>query len=307
MSGPATIYFSGGRTSGYMLARLRALHDDKFSERFVVVFSNTGKEMPETLDFVHEVETRWHIPIVWTEYCRIPARMVPKGVYPTPQRNKNLEKQAEAGEMAHWFRVVSYETASRNGEPFDALLEWMSVLPNPVMRACSSELKIRTGFRYLFSLGHTKLQSYIGIRKDEEHRAIQILAGTPTFNTPSFPLVEWDVREKDVLLFWKTNDFDLRLKSYQGNCDLCFLKAKWKQVQVARDNPSLIPWWENWEAKKKKEIGPAPGAYFRAGRSIAEIRALAESGQRIKNTPDDIDIPCGCAERGFDSQLELAY
>ena len=36
-------------------------------EGSAVVFANTGKEMPQTLDFVHECEMRWNVPIIWVE------------------------------------------------------------------------------------------------------------------------------------------------------------------------------------------------------------------------------------------------
>lgn len=46
---PAVISFSGGRTSAYMLRRCldAGVPDDCY-----VIFSNTGRELPETLDFV---------------------------------------------------------------------------------------------------------------------------------------------------------------------------------------------------------------------------------------------------------------
>lgn len=56
-----------------------------------VVFCNTGKERPETLDFVERCSQRWGVPVTWLEYRHT------KGVGPT-------------------FAVVDYGTASRDGE-----------------------------------------------------------------------------------------------------------------------------------------------------------------------------------------------
>jgi 3'-phosphoadenosine 5'-phosphosulfate sulfotransferase (PAPS reductase)/FAD synthetase len=58
-----------------------------------VIFTNTGKEREQTLEFLHQQETVLGVPLIWLEYCRF-----------------NRWKQ------------VSFETASRKGEPFEALL-----------------------------------------------------------------------------------------------------------------------------------------------------------------------------------------
>ena len=47
------INFSGGRTSGFMLRKILDAFDNKLPDDLPVCFANTGKEMPQTLDFVH--------------------------------------------------------------------------------------------------------------------------------------------------------------------------------------------------------------------------------------------------------------
>ena len=121
------ISFSGGRTSGYMLWRILDANGGKLPDDAVVVFANTGKEDEATLKFVHDCETNWNVPIVWLEYC---AHEDPK------QR----------------FKVVNYQTASRNGEPFEAVIRQRNYLPNPVTRFCTAEMKIRTIHKYLKSI-----------------------------------------------------------------------------------------------------------------------------------------------------------
>lgn len=49
--GNVQIAFSGGRTSAYMLHKLLDANGG-LPDRAVVTFQNTGREMPETLDFV---------------------------------------------------------------------------------------------------------------------------------------------------------------------------------------------------------------------------------------------------------------
>lgn len=293
------VLFSGGRTSGYMLRKMIKQHPN-FRSEFIVCFANTGKERPETLDFVHQVETRWRIRVVWLEYCRVKATDVSAGIFPTPRRNQNLARAAERGDSIHWFKEVTFETAARNGEPFDELLAWMGPLPNIIGRGCSTQLKVRTVMRYLFSLGVKTYEAYIGIRKDEAIRAVQITASADDYETPKFPLIEWGVTENEVLLFWDSNDFDLRLQSYEGNCDLCFLKARWKRVQLVRENPGSVDWWKAWEARKAAS-GSKRGAQFDKSASYEKIESLALSGATIsRRGKAAVDIPCSCVERAFD-------
>ena len=91
------INFSGGRTSAYMTKRLIDEGDD-----YLITFQNTGKEMPQTLDFINECDKRWNLNVVWLEY-----------------------------RFGNNFEVVTYETASRDGRPFDeAIAHKKQFLPN---------------------------------------------------------------------------------------------------------------------------------------------------------------------------------
>src|SRR4051812_42051434 len=94
---------SGGRTSGMML---RNLMDDGVDVS--PMFCNTGKERDETLDFVHEIEVKWGIPIVWLEYTRVPASSLDPAVYPFKRSQATIRQQSDKGETAHWFKIVNY-------------------------------------------------------------------------------------------------------------------------------------------------------------------------------------------------------
>lgn len=65
---PAVISFSGGRSSGYMLYKILKAHDFNLPSNIEVVFANTGKEMPQTLDFIRDVSINWGVCITWLEY-----------------------------------------------------------------------------------------------------------------------------------------------------------------------------------------------------------------------------------------------
>ena len=105
-SGNVLISFSGGRTSGYMLHKILEVNGD-LPERCKVVFANTGREMPETLDFVQECSERWRVPITWVEYRRTDK---------------------------HSFTEVNHNSASRDGEPFEALISYHKRVPDSVRR-----------------------------------------------------------------------------------------------------------------------------------------------------------------------------
>jgi hypothetical protein len=213
------INFSGGRTSAYMTKRLI----DGGLTDYIVTFQNTGKELPQTLDFINECDNQWGLNIVWLEY-RQPAT----------------------------FEVVTYETASRNGQPYDALLQQRpSSIPNHQFRFCTLELKINTLKRYLKSIGITDYISFNGIRYDEPRRWGKVIEDV------ELPLVKWKTTKQDVLEFWSKQSFDLKVNEPYGNCDCCFLKGKGKLAIIAKEKPELFDWWiekESYGRQWKKEI-----------------------------------------------------
>ena len=229
--GRVMIQFSGGRTSAYMLHQI-AEANGGIPERAVVSFQNTGREMPETLDFVQECGERWGIPIVWLEY------------------------QPEAPR----FRVVSHNSASRDGEPFAALIRKRGFLPNRVARFCTAELKVHCASRYAKSRGWESWHSAVGIRADEQRR----LPKSPPKErwTPWHPLVAAGVTKRDVAAFWRRQPFTLRLPNVKGNtalgnCDGCFLKSEATRAALARGYPDRFAWWVRMEAEIASTFRPA--------------------------------------------------
>lgn len=206
------IQFSGGRTSAYMTKRLI---DEGLTDT-IVCFQNTGKESLETLDFVNECDKRWNLNIVWLEYG-----------------GKNT------------FKIVTYETASRNGEPFDLAIEENKALPNSLMRWCTRILKIETCNRYLKSIGIVDYVTYLGLRYDEPKRWMRRVGN----ENEELPLVKWKTTKHIVREFWANNDFDLMIDEPFGNCDLCFHKRPNQVKYIAKHHPEKLDWWTNWEKK----------------------------------------------------------
>lgn len=289
---------SFGQTSGYMLHKLIWGNRRCFSKDFLVVFENTGKEHDKTLEFGHQIETRWGIKINWLEYTRVPATQIPTDVYPEGRQRDNLKKKQDAGETDHWFKVVDYSTAKRdsdNDTPFDELLGWANTLPNTRTRMCSVQLKIRTRDRFLRSIGVLDFDSYIGIRADEAHRVNEILTNVDKYETPHFPLVTDKVTKRDVDSFWDRQPFRLEIPNYMGNCKFCFLKRYWKRIRVAQEDPSAIEWAARQEEVFKNKCSGA-GAFFRDNQSYAGV--IADSKHPEFDLGDE-DVPCSCSIGGY--------
>jgi hypothetical protein len=271
---PTCISFSGGRTSAYMLWRVLQSNGGKLPEDAIVCFANTGKEDEATLKFVHDCEVNWNVKIHWLEYC----------YHETP---------------AQRFKVVDYETASRDGEPFFELIDQNGspYLPNPVARICTAKLKIKVIHHYLKSIGweHDESSDWVGIRADEHRRASKI-------DRSRTPLVTEGITKEDVGLFWRTQSFDLGLPNINGvtmhgNCDLCFLKPAHQIFSLIQEKPERALWWMKMEAhatSSNKTYGD--GAKFRKDRpSYKDMYEFANKQTNLFDQNEEA-ISCFCGD-----------
>lgn len=272
ITGPTCISFSGGRTSAYMLWRVlqsnEGLPDDA-----IVCFANTGKEEEATLEFVRDCAEYWQVPITWLEF-------------------RDTEDR---------FEVVTFETASRNGEPFEALIRKRNYLPNPVTRFCTIDLKIRPIGRYLLSIGmaDTKTEaenmSMIGMRADEQRRAAKIA------DKSRIPLVTAGITKEDVGAFWRAQPFDLGLPNnngvtMHGNCDLCFLKGGAQILSLIAEKPARAVWWAGMEALALALASKPSGAVFRSDRPSYASMAQFANDQADMFDKNEEAIACFCGD-----------
>lgn len=233
IAGPAQIAFSGGRTSGYMLYQILEANGG-LPPDVHVSFQNTGKERKETLEFIHECETRWGVKVNWLEW---------------------VGRGADNGFRRPAWKYVDFEMADRIGTPFERLIQEKGYLPNVKHRICTANLKIRVGEAFMRSLGYDEWDSVMGIRADEPKRVARML--TPgrdnTAGDPVLPLYRANVSKPEILAWWKAQPFDLDLdpEGDLGNCDLCFLKGRAKNVKALRTEPHLAVWW----LKQEKYVG----------------------------------------------------
>ena len=274
ITGPAVISFSGGRTSAYMLWRILQAHGGTLPDDVIVCFANTGREMPATLRFVHDCQTQWGVPVHWLEYRR------------------------DHGTGQVWADEVGFNSASRNGEPFKMAIGAKQMLPNPVARYCTVQLKIRTIRRWCGKRfgERTAWRQVIGLRADEPRRVERIMdpvrqkQGGVEARNVTVPLAAAGVTKADVLAFWAAQPFDLALKgAWEGNCDGCFLKREAAIARMSRDYPERMAWWANIEAEfAAMPVRSGAAAFFRADRPHYAAIATTERDQaRMDLGPDD--------------------
>lgn len=241
---PTFAQISGGRTSGYMADLLKSDPDTFF------MFQNTGREKPETYDFLNKMDKEWGLNLIWLEYhCPDPTK--------------------KAG-----FKVVSYETANREGVPFAQLIQKRKAIPNKYKRFCTAELKVKTARRWIRAQGLLRWNYAIGYRADEPTRKVR----SDTMQTALTPLRDRGVVALDIAAFWKGNSFDLDLpmmpngKTFGGNCEGCFWHSEYQNAMLCKQRPESVKWLIEQEQKM--------GHTFNDSFSFKEMAGL------VKTLPD---------------------
>ena len=267
---PYHISFSGGRTSGYMTKMLLDNYSDHYD--FIVTFANTGIEHPKTLEFVNKCDTIFGFNTVW------------------------LEAVVHQGRKSCTYKVVDFETASRDGTPFERVIEKYGI-PNVKFPGCTRELKLNPMRSYLRSIGidHRKIPTAIGIRDDETRRVNPSVASEMMLE---YPLIDiWPCDKSDVLAWWKTQPFDLEIDEFEGNCLGCCKKSIKKLFQQIERDPSVFDWHRRME-DTHRFTGPAPNerVFFRGGLDTRRLFKLYEENKGVPMRIAADDENGGCSE-----------
>lgn len=297
---------SGGRSSAMMT--IEGLRRPEY-QNALVTFQNTGKEDARTLDFVNQIdEYLGGGVVVWLEYDNAEI--------------DGFDKQWNPIKLKPGYRIVTYETAGRKGEPFERLIDSHNHIPNIMQRSCTKYLKVLTKKKYCqHGLGLDTWTDLLGIRYDEPRRynkAKNIFDGFAEDlfgNSPKrkknlrtddgfdveYPLVKWKVNKKLVMDYWRAMPFDLGapskpigelsdFNSDDGNCDNCFLKGKKQQIRSAIRRPESFDWWIEQELKT--------GNNFNKDISFKDITRMAEIYKTqidaFDQLYDDPSIECFC-------------
>lgn len=282
------ISFSGGETSALMTRLLLTKWRDKYAS-IKVLFANTGQENEATLEFVRNCDNMFGFNTVW------------------------LEAVPQQGRIGTKHRIVNFDTASRNGEPFEAVIDKYGI-PNQKFPQCTRELKLRPMKSYLRSIGWLA-QCYdiaIGIRADESARR----SNAATESNIVYPLLDWlPITKPEVNSFWASQPFRLNLAGYQGNCKTCWKKSFRKLMTLMDEDHTQFDFFERMERDKgligsefkKKYVLGYKRVFFRGSLSVSDLRKMyantdwvsAENDAVIyadKSIELDIDPIDGCVE-----------
>lgn len=251
---------SGGETSWYMAKLLK----DKIGHEheLVYVFANTGKEREETLEFNEKCSNLFGIDLIWVE--AVVHHGIRKG-------------------CTH--KVVDFNSASREGEPFRDVISKYGI-PNVRYLHCTRELKTNPMRDFIKSIGWKNYKTAIGIRSDEIDR----VSANHKKNKLIYPLVSpFPTSKPEINRFWSQQPFRLDLKSYEGNCDLCFKKTLRKLLTIISEGKVDAKWWMDTErdfetfSGNRESVNPP----YRFNRGSMPFRELIELSKGVFEPSED--------------------
>lgn len=274
------VSFSGGETSAYM-AQWLIKHKAKNYPEMIFVFANTGQENEQTLRFVEKCDNHFGLGVVWVE-----AVVNEDGVGTT-------------------HKIVNYETASRNGEPFEAMIEKYGI-PNQAYPHCTRELKLQPMRSYIKSIGWKtgEYHTAIGIRCDEIDR----VNANHKEHGLIYPLVsDHPITKPQINEWWELQPFRLNLKGYEGNCKWCWKKSLRKHLTLLQEHPE----WYEFPKRMERTYGLSghnvdgtQRVFFRGNKSVEDLRLMLKTTPFEPATDDAreytyqpmLDLSAGCSE-----------
>lgn len=294
---------SGGRSSAYQVAHIVEANGS-VPRGAICTFENTGKEREETLVFVDRMDRHFQLDLLWLEH--------------DPEAPGRVKR-------------VTFETAARNGEPFDAFLSdivpkrrdgtaGVRPLPNPAQRSCTATLKTKTLHRYVRQhLGWSmRYYSVLGFRADERARyerrvKADLKRGWDEGGKAVFPMYRAGAVQADVQAFFPWDPekaacelevpFTLELDSNWGNCDFCFMKSTWKikeqmvyealRYQVRIELGATPPPTVQWWIAKEERVSDRPGPFRLDRPTFRELWAQVCAGDLESAVPEGKEDACG--------------
>lgn len=272
------VSFSGGRTSAVMTKMILERWSSEYEIQ--VTFVNTGCEHPNTLEFVRQCDEHWGFGTTW------------------------IEAKIHHGERrGPTYNIVDFDSASRNGEPFEEYVKKYGI-PGPSHPQCTSRLKEEP--MHAFRRDHLgwKVGTWytaIGIRTDEIDR----MSSKAKEKKFLYPLVGWGISKEDVLRECASWPFDLNLPGeHYGNCVWCWKKSIRKLMTLAKESPEVFEF--PYHLEKEYSSTKSGGDYtdrrlFRGHRRVGDIFYLAHTSEfepyKDKARKDgELDLQSGCGE-----------
>jgi len=267
---------SGGRTSEFMAHWMLENWSNKYNLHFV--FANTGLEHEKTLEFVDKCDQEWGLNLTWIEAV--------------------THKEFGRGQT---YRVVDFNSASRNGEPFEQLTE-IEGMAGPGTPICTTRLKSRPIRKFKNSIDKNAFMA-IGIRLDEIDR----MNPDAKKERLIYPLISMRPTRKGEILDWfKNHPFDLEIPEHLGNCVTCWKKTDRKLYTIAKHEPERYDFFERME-KLHCLTNARDGErryWFRKHRTVNDIinlskkpfKEFVEFNQGYQLDLLDLDSFSGCSE-----------
>jgi hypothetical protein len=252
-----------------MARKLKTEHADKYD--MVFGFANTSQEDERTLVFADRCDREFGLNMVW------------------------LEAVIHAGRIGATHNIVDFETAKRNGEIYEAMIQKYGI-PNKAYPHCNRELKLNPIRSYLASIGWGGCLNAVGIRIDEpaRHGPAKKLGSKIIHPMVSmFPTTKADVME-----WWEGQPFDLGMLEHEGNCTWCWKKSLSKLVRQAHEKPQVFDFPLRMEATyplSGHNVDGTPRVFFREKRSALDILKIASDAPRYY-PPERPDENGGCSE-----------
>lgn len=275
-----SISFSGGRTSAVMTKL--ALQKYSITHEIKVTFANTGQEHQETLKFIKRCDDTFRFNTIWLE------------AVVDPERGKGIR-----------HRVVNYNTASRDGRPFQEYIAKYGI-PNMASPQCTTRLKEDVMRSYLRSEGwlNNTFDTFIGIRADEADRQ----SARAKESRLVYPLIEHGWTKEKVIAEVRSWGFDLNIPEHHGNCTWCWKKSRRKLLTIAKNNPEFLDFPSRMEAEysqhKTKLNKSADGRrlFFRGHLSTEDLFRMAKepfeefTDKHALPFDENLDFGVGCGE-----------
>jgi len=248
---------SAGYTSVMMAIKMKEWYPNC---NIVNVMANTSKEDIRSLEFMNECDKYFGLNLVWLE-----AKFNEKG--------KGTD-----------FRVTTFEELCTNGDLFEQGIKKYGI-PSVANKWCNRELKIIPMQKYANHLfGANNWSTAVGIRIDEIDR----ISDSYKTNNIFYPPFENKISQRERNMFWKDQPIQLKLKAYEGNCDICFEKSNRKKMTIAVEYPEKLIWWNEMEEKYSlielegkdnyNAFVNSGGAFF--GRKNKSIKELIEDTKK---------------------------
>lgn len=264
---------SGGRSSAMVARTIQTSNEyEKFNKLYV--FSNTGLERPQTIDFLKNIVNKWDIPLQMIE-----------GVY------------SEKKGVGVNYKLVEFDNLDMKGTPFKGAIRQVNKgsfygLPFSKAPYCSDYTKTRPTKRFADEIfGKNNYVKSIGFRKEDVPKRIAY----PSLRIDEeriFPLLtDFDktIGQMDLNKFWNKQPFKLSIHGDLGNCELCWKKGEKTLINNIRYGTRFIDYTRELE----KEFG---NTMFRENMSIDDLikEASRNSTIKIEFGKDDENENCFC-------------